>query len=138
MALSAARWLFLSRIEIEEGFFYVSGFFELAGKILYGILLLLCADSKGLFSAQQIFLLLALPPKPFVAVEPFDIFQLGVFVEQIEESVTEASGGEHCDCENNIYPLWDCSQDCAVDKIAPLTRLYMRCMTVSAAASSLS
>jgi len=44
--------LFLSRIEIEEGFFYVSGFFELAGKILYGILLLLCADSKGFFSTQ--------------------------------------------------------------------------------------
>ena len=54
MALSAARWLFLSRIEIEEGFFYVSGFFELAGKILYGILFLLCADSKGFFSTHSL------------------------------------------------------------------------------------
>lgn len=41
VSLSAARWLLLSRIEIEESFFYVSGIFELAGKILYGILLLL-------------------------------------------------------------------------------------------------
>ena len=29
-----------------------------------------------------------------VAIEPFDIFQLGVFVEHIEEAVTEASGGD--------------------------------------------
>lgn len=29
--------LFLYRIEIEKGFFYVSGFFELAGMVLYGI-----------------------------------------------------------------------------------------------------
>lgn len=65
--------LFLSRIEIEECFFYVPGFFELAGKILYGILLLLCADSKGFLSAKQIFLLLAFPPKPFVAVEPLGL-----------------------------------------------------------------
>ena len=46
--------LFLSRVEIEECFFYMSGFFELAGKILYGILLLLCADSKGFLSTHSL------------------------------------------------------------------------------------
>ena len=31
-----ASWkLFLRGVEIEEGFFYVSGFFELAGAVLY-------------------------------------------------------------------------------------------------------
>lgn len=84
VSLSADWNLFLCRIEIEECFFYVSGFFELAGKILNGILLLRCADSKGFFSTQQIFLMLVLPPKPFVAVEPFDILRLGVFVELVE------------------------------------------------------
>ena len=29
-----------------------------------------------------------------VAVEPFDIFQLGVFVELIEESIAESSGSD--------------------------------------------
>ena len=72
-ALVEAWLLFLGRIEIEEGFFYMPGFFELAGKILYGILLLQCADSKGFLSAKQIFLLLAFPPKPFVAVEPLGL-----------------------------------------------------------------
>ncbi len=68
--------LFLRRVEIEEGFFYVSGFFELAGAVLYGILLMSCADSKDFFSAEHIFLFLALPPKPFVAVEPFYFLEL--------------------------------------------------------------
>lgn len=84
VSLSADWNLFLCRIEIEECFFYVSGFFELAGEILYGILLMLCADSKGFFSAKQIFLLLALPPQSFVAKEPFGILRLGVFVELVE------------------------------------------------------
>lgn len=68
----------------------MSGFFELAGKILYGILLLLCADSKVFFSSQQIFLLLALPPKPFVAVEPFGISQALVVLVEMETTYAEA------------------------------------------------
>ena len=37
-----------------------------------------------------------------VSVEPFDIFQLGVFVELVEEAVAEASGGEDCDYEYDV------------------------------------
>ncbi len=55
---------------------------------------MLCADNKDFFPAEHIFLFLAFPPEPFVAVEPFDIFQLGVFVKLIEEAVAESSGGE--------------------------------------------
>lgn len=90
LTLSAAWKSFLSRIEIEECFFYVSGFFELAGKILYGILLLLCTDSKDFFSAQQIFLLLALPSQSFVAVEPLGISQVLVVLVEMETTYAEA------------------------------------------------
>lgn len=82
--------LFLGRIEIEECFFYVSGFFELAGEILYGILLLLCADSKGFFSAQQIFQMLALPPQSFVAVQPFGISQTLIVLVEMETAYAKA------------------------------------------------
>ena len=52
-----------------------------------------------------------------IAVEPFDIFQLGVFVQLVEEAITEASGGENCDCENDIHPFRDCRPDSTVDKV---------------------
>lgn len=97
VTLSTAWKLFLGRVKVEEGLVNVSGFFELAGKILYGILFLLCAASKGFFSAQQIFLLFTFPPKPFVAVEPLDIFQFEVFVNLVEEAVAEAYSGENSD-----------------------------------------
>lgn len=32
-----------------------------------------------------------------IAIEPFYIFQLGVFVELVEETIAEAYGGENCD-----------------------------------------
>lgn len=52
-----------------------------------------------------------------ITVEPFDIFQLGVFVELIKETVAQASGGNDSDCENDIYPFGDCRPDCTVDKV---------------------
>lgn len=57
-------------------------------------LFLLCAGCKDFFSAQQIFLLFVFPQKSFVAVEPFDIFQSGVFVKLVEETIVETSGSE--------------------------------------------
>ena len=95
----------------------MSGFFILSDAGFHGILLLLCADCKDFFSTQQIFLFLAFPPKPFVAVEPFYIFQLGVLVELIEEAVTEASGCENGNRKGDVCPFGYCSPDCAIDKI---------------------
>lgn len=52
-----------------------------------------------------------------IAVEPLDIFQFGVFVKLVEEAIAEASGGENCDCENDIHPFRDCRPDSTVNKV---------------------
>lgn len=52
-----------------------------------------------------------------IAVEPFYILQFGVFVKLVEETIAEASGGENCDCENDIHPFRDCRPDSTVDKV---------------------
>lgn len=51
-------------------------------------------EEVALMVQQELTLFFALVERALSAVEPFYIFQLGVFVELVEETVAEASGGE--------------------------------------------
>lgn len=89
----------------------------MTGKILYGILLLLCADCKDFFSAQQIFLMLAFPPKSFVAVEPLGLSQALVVLAEMETAYAEADSDKQYNSGNGIDPFGDCRPYCVVDKV---------------------
>lgn len=40
-----------------------------------------------------------------IAVDPFDIFQLGGFVKQVEEAIAETSDAENCDYKKRYTPI---------------------------------
>mgnify|MGYP006895781682 CR=1 FL=1 len=62
----------------------------------------------------------------FIAVEPFNILQFGDYIEHVEESITETSGGEDCDCEDDVCPFGYCRPDCTVDKIVDAVQRGVR------------